>query len=552
MSRSNRPLVAVLVATVGVLLAVAVTRLAGFTSAVDVALPFWAALAGLAGAVASSDAAAQRIALAVPLVLAAAIAIPSGPARHFVYGLLLAGALTIAFVDVARDGEIARGRAIALALLVVATRAFPFDAGAIVPLAVLAVGAIALTAAVCHPERSEGSVALLPLFLVSALALVTPLAPWDAALVPVAIAMGLGFQGAERRSPFFVLRSPRLLGFVIATLLVALIVGRWMLVAVAIVIVSRVVASMRRTGDGPAQPVPTPAFAFPLTASRAGAAIAAAGFAPGAFLAAADGWQRVAAALLFALSLVARPQPALILGLFALLVLAAAERRRDDGRDGRAPWAVTGALLFCAVALSAWSGAAAAAFPLFVARELWVPFAVVCAIALLLPQPRIAALLGAAAFVGFIVLMPEEPLHVEPVGVAVAPGASFVLEPPLESRAIDVVISGANIAGLGEGSVLGNLDVIDAAGEAFARPIRAGDAADWGAFRSGDLFRTLNPLPRRPGWTIRGAGREAALHGEGRLRIRLDRPIGRMIVTAAIELPADARLQIERMEVAAP
>ncbi|HEY0593468.1 MAG TPA: hypothetical protein VGF40_16975, partial [Thermoanaerobaculia bacterium] len=198
-------------------------------------------------------------------------------------------------------------------------------------------------------------------------------------------------------------------------------------------------------------------------------------------------------------------------------------------------------------------------------REMWAPVAIACAVGLLFVPAEgragrphhtagaiAASVIAAGAFVALVALIPREPYHVEPVGIAVGAGESFVLDAPLPSRAIDVVVSGANVSGLPAGTRIGTLQVVDAAGEAFARPIEVGDLADWGAFRPGDLFRTRNPLPRRPGWTIAGEGRDAALRGEGRLAVRVDRPIRRMIVAAAPSLPPDARLQIERMEVGQP
>ncbi len=572
---ANRGPGAFLLALAGCALAFAVARLAGFTSGTDAALPYWVFLASVAGAIAVSEGAAQWIALTIPLILGAAIAIPADPARHLVYGVLLATAFAIAVVDVAREGTVPQGRAIALALLVVATRAFPFDGSVVPPLLLLAAGTVALVvgtggvrasspasgwAVAESPRPGAGEdartppgVSLAAFFLIVAIALATPLAPWDAALIPVAIALAF-FAVRDSGRP----RSAPAIAFGVASLVLALVVGRWMAAGVAVVLAARAGATFLRRRNGPAQPVPAAMIAIPaLTASRAAGAIAGAGFAPGALFAPAEWWQRVAAALLFALSLFARPHPALLLALMALLVLS----RRESPRASRAA-AVTGALLFCAIALSAWSGAAAAAFPLFADRELWVPFAIVAAIAVAWassptrgragrPHPTIAAsAIAAASFVVFIIVLPEEPRHVEPVLTSIAAGESFVLEPPLESRAIDVIISGANISGLDEGTLLGRLDVVDAAGEAWARPIRAGEIADWGAFRSGDLFRTRNPLPRSPGWTIGGEGREASLRGEGRLRVRLERPIGRMIVAADRALPPGARLQIERMEVA--
>ena len=563
----NRSLSSLLLAVTGAALALAVSRLLGFTGAVDAALPFWVLLASLAGAVAISEAAAQRIALAIPLMLGAAIAIPDERARHLAYGLVLAASFAAAVVDVAREGTLSRGRAIALAMLVLATRAFPFDGGAVGWLAVVAIGTAALVLAACHPEpyvalrapqgrlregsgwgrretrgresadpsfprsattndggsadddsascavhppRSLATLGMTSFLLVVAIGLVTPLAPWDATLIPLVVAMAFfasrGF-GRPQAAPT--------VAMTIVSLLLALVVGKWMAAAVAIVLAS----AAARTYPGTANAVRRYGPYLPL----------------------------VAAALVAALALFARPHPAVILVLIALLVLAREPGARSASLRASA---VAGALLFGTIALSPWSGAAAAAFPLFAERGLWIPFAAVAAAAALLPFPRTGAIVGAAAFAAFALFLPKAPVHVEPVRTAIAPGESFVLAPPGPTRAVEIVISGANVSGLDAGTLLGRLDVVDAAGEAYARPIRVGDLADWGAFRSGDLFRTRNPLPLRPGWTIEGEGREAMLRGDGKLRVRLERPVGRIVVAADAALPPDARLQIERMEVA--
>lgn len=564
MSR-NRPSGAVVVAAAGAGLALAVARVAGWESGIDGALPFWVLLASLAGAVAASAVAAQRVALVIPLYLAAAIAIPHDAARHFAYGLLLAAALAVALLDVLRDGEVPRGRAIALALLVVATRAFPLEPQALIPLLLLAGGAAALIVAASRSGTGDAPALPLPGFVLAvALALVTPLAPWNAALVPLVIALAFASTPAPS-APALTLRWAAAAA---VALVAALVVGRWMAAGVAAIVAARVLS-----GFVPRARSAAPAVAFPLAASRAGGAIAAFGFAPAAVLAPALAWQRVAAALLFALSLLARPQPALILALAALLVLVRPQQDAAPAPWGGAGDAVPAVLLFCAVALTAWSGAVAASFPLFADRALWVPFALAAALALLLagaspsvergtageddearrPRrallPLLASIAGAAAFVVFVGLLPDaEPS--QRIRTAVAPGTSFAFELPKESRAFSLVVSGANVSGLAEGTRVGTLQVVDIAGRAFQRPIAIGDLADWGAFRSGDLFRTTNPLPHRPGWTIRGEGRNAVLYGEGRLRVALDTPIDRVIVVASPALSPDARLQVERVEVA--
>ncbi|HEU5163131.1 MAG TPA: hypothetical protein VFV54_08305, partial [Thermoanaerobaculia bacterium] len=69
--RASGPIGALALAAAGSALAFAVARLAGFTSGMDAALPFWVLLAGLAGVIATSERASQWTALAIPLMLGA-------------------------------------------------------------------------------------------------------------------------------------------------------------------------------------------------------------------------------------------------------------------------------------------------------------------------------------------------------------------------------------------------------------------------------------------------------------------------------------------------
>jgi hypothetical protein len=126
------------------------------------------------------------------------------------------------------------------------------------------------------------------------------------------------------------------------------------------------------------------------------------------------------------------------------------------------------------------------------------------------------------------------------VAVALAPRESLDLDVP--EHAASLIVSGANVAHLRRGAVLGR---IDAAGH---EPIdlRIGDAADWGAMRREQAYGSRNPTPRDPAGRIRGFGYNAWVDGAG--RIALPRGVRSIRVTGAETLPAGATLQVEGFE----
>jgi hypothetical protein len=103
--------------------------------------------------------------------------------------------------------------------------------------------------------------------------------------------------------------------------------------------------------------------------------------------------------------------------------------------------------------------------------------------------------------------------------------------------ATSLIVSGANVAHMTRGTLLGTID---------ARPIRIGDAADWGYLRRDHFYGTRNPLPADPAGKLRGYGYAAWVDGAGRVPLT---PRARVIrVTADAALPAGASLQVEGFE----
>lgn len=142
----------------------------------------------------------------------------------------------------------------------------------------------------------------------------------------------------------------------------------------------------------------------------------------------------------------------------------------------------------------------------------------------------------ARAFPYFLrVATPER--HRTLVAHALAPSRSEVYAVP--DGATHLVVSGANVAHMRRGAILGRLDP-------GHRAVRIGDGADWGYLRRGAWYRAHNPLPRDSAGKIRDYGYSAWVDGAG--RIPLPRGARTIRVTADAKLPADASLQVEGFE----
>lgn len=123
------------------------------------------------------------------------------------------------------------------------------------------------------------------------------------------------------------------------------------------------------------------------------------------------------------------------------------------------------------------------------------------------------------------------------VAQALAPNRSEIYTVP--DGATHLVVSGANVAHMRRGAILGRI-------EPGHRAVRIGDGADWGYLRRGAWYRAHNPLPRDSAGKIRDYGYSAWVDGAGRIPL----PPGAQTirVTADAKLPADASLQVEGFE----
>lgn len=121
------------------------------------------------------------------------------------------------------------------------------------------------------------------------------------------------------------------------------------------------------------------------------------------------------------------------------------------------------------------------------------------------------------------------------IAEALPAGGSLIRDVPPGAKWL--VVSGANVARMPRGTRLGTVD---------SRPIRIGDAADWGSLRRAYFYGTRNPLPRDPAGKLRDYGYSAWVDGAGRVPLPANARTVRVVADSA--LPPGALLQVEGFE----
>lgn len=125
------------------------------------------------------------------------------------------------------------------------------------------------------------------------------------------------------------------------------------------------------------------------------------------------------------------------------------------------------------------------------------------------------------------------------VGRIVGAGESLLLEVPVGAEAL--IVSGAHVATMKDGTVLGHLDP-------GRQELVIGNLADWGYMRREFFPDSRNPLPRDSAGRVHGYGYAAWVDGAG--RIRLPKNARQIRVTGDPRLRGAAKLQIEAFEMA--
>ena len=517
-----------------------------YTTAVDAALQLWAAVPTLAAMVARRRA-RNLIVFGTPLVLMAALFLPDARLRWLTIGVIFGGSLLLSAYSAnakqrtvgaatMRRGTIGLGEASWLLLLALTPRLIPFGWTEAGGLALVLTGGIAILAVASVEVESKAERRVLRsafdsppvppdlLMVVAAFGLLTPLVPLNASLYPLAIAVAL--LAATRRS----------VPLAIIAVAAGWAVGRWGGAGAAVV----AAAGWVGVGRGGVRGV-IPPIAFGAARAAAGA-IAFAPIAVRGWLTASLG-TRLAAAALLALSAFARPLPAFLLASTALILGVVSSRVRRLSL-------VTAVFSLGLFSLAAWNGIVAASFPAAMPPALWGTLAIGGAVALLFPISVATSAIAAATAVLMFALIGGAPAaDLQQVEASLAAGESIIIRPQRSASSFAVIVSGANVAELETGTLVGSLRVVDSAGHGWSRKVTIGDLADWGAFREGFAFRTRNTIPHDSSWELQDEGRRAWLRGEGRVEVRLERPAAMVEIRADESLSPDARLLIRRLEV---
>ncbi|HUO85234.1 MAG TPA: hypothetical protein VM534_08985 [Thermoanaerobaculia bacterium] len=508
-------------------------------TAVDLAVPWIAGIVVLLGALVTDRRIGDRITLAVPLLIGAAVAAPGEPLRLAAYGVIFAVATASAAIGMfAREATLAPWRAVAFVLLTFLPIGLTGVEPALGPLVFL-LGGVALITWIFAQAEGFGP---FHLALALAIALVTPLTPWRGALFPLVLGLSLlvmvrvNLRGGGR----WVAR-PADLALLAIALGAGVAAGRWG----ALIALTAIFSTLfERRQESPAAPL----AAFPL-AMPGGfpPLIRPLLFTPRTLLDVVSGGAReiVPFAILAGGALLARPFVATAFVLSAASLVSLKIRRKDFAVTRSFP---TLLIVFLIIVLFPWSGVVSSLFPLPLPQ--WQLAAMVAAAAapLMFAGRFVAGAVGSLLFVVLLVLMPPTGGTRQNSEVAVlAPGERAVFPLARPARRIRIVTAGANVSERRPGETLGWIEMI-AGGEGWRRPIRIGETADWGAFRGEQSFFTRNVVPEIPAGSISGSGRTAEIRGSGMILVDAPAPVDWIAVRADPGLESDDRLIVEWVE----
>lgn len=508
--------------------------LAGRTP-VDRDLPLLGAAIVLIAWSAGRTAAAAPIVFGVPLLMVVEMAIADERSRLFLLGVVVAGALAaaIAALDDRQGIATAPARLLAmLAVLLLRIAGWHPQFRDLVQAGIILIGVAALIQLFSSPVRRVPT-ACLALGVV--IGIVTPSFPFAASLYPLVLALlGLVMRTIVREASGEVLDRPLLFAAASGAIIISVVGGRWLLWIVAATLVAAIISRYRSRAVA-LVPALAAAGLIPSRLYASLASLRAWTVAP--FFVTGGGTSApivLVSATLAVLAIVSRPTLAPLVAL-AVAVFGAL-LPRPSRLEGAAP-----VFAILIVALLAWSGVPARFFPLPLGVA---ALALIAATAL---SGRFAVVVAAVgvALVSIEPLLPNALDRVEAVGIALAPGASFRFEGQAPAA---VIVSGANIAHLRSGTLLGRMAVVDRRGQETKRDITVGDASDWGFLRQRLYFYSRNPLPRDPRGRLIGFGYDAFVTGGGRVTIGPTTRGATARITAAASLPRTARLQIDALE----
>lgn len=235
----------------------------------------------------------------------------------------------------------------------------------------------------------------------------------------------------------------------------------------------------------------------------------------------------------------------------ALVVAIASVLLHQRARDVRVMAWLPVVWMFAVIARFAESGAMATLVVPRIEARLWglvIASAVLVAVAARFSRRSAAVVAGAALIAMLMMERPAaSPLYVS-VDRSLSRGEKTEIQIDADLREIDLILSGARVSTLGADAVLGHVSWIDGSGRGERRVVRAGDAPDWGAFRSSERFGSRNRLPAGVRPRVEGFGASSFAVGEGRLRLRAGAPLRRLRIETAASIPAEARLMVVGFE----
>lgn len=537
-SRTRSRLLAPLAACVAAVVAVSVA--APSDNFVDRALPLYALAFAIVALLEGRRFGDAPLALALPLLAVARVAVHDENLRILVYGVVLASSVTIfAARTLARHGELTVVEGLALTgVCVAAMKLVPLSPPLAPAQAVAIAGSLILVASLAGRRGIDAGALLVAI----AAGIVTPLDPLKGSLFPLLLAAAL-----------WALRGPS--PFSIAALVgCSALAGRWSwplaALVVAALLLEEIVDAARARRSAPAALV----AAIPAGSLAPGTgALAAAAFAPEsiASFARLTLSARAGAAALAATGLVLRPALGTLymLGALAVLLSSAAREERGEGPVTKPIPLVATALVAAMIALAGYSGAVVSRFPLP------LPLASVALVALVAlaawpvrRAPALAIVLSTSLLVAAVALLHGGVTAGASRVVAVlAPGQTY--EAGIEAAdALRVELAGGNLAGLAPGEVVATVEAFDAEGRVARREVTIGEIADWGFGRPGHYFAARNEWPLVTGAKIAEYGSEAFFGGSGTIEVAFPRSV-RLRVTASPALPASGRINVDAVGV---
>ncbi len=533
--RSLIRLVVALTACVGTVTVLSLA-LAG-DNRVDAALPLYATAVAAIALLEGRRFGDATLAVAIPLLGVARIAVVDENLRVLLYGVTLATAAAIFAVRaLARGGRLGTGEGLVLIGSCIAVmRLVPWSGELAVAQAIVIAGVLVLALSLATREGLGAGALVVCL----AVGFATPLEPMKAALFPILVATLLA-----------VLRGPS--PFSVAALVgSAAIAGLWAWPIAALVLAAGVLSELlepvleRRSAPAHAML----GIAAPASLSFSFGALAAFAFSPESMarIARIARPARIAAVALGVAALVVRPSLGVLYMIAALAVVLVDELADPETRQPSVSPIPLVAAVFCAAMLSlaGFSGAVVSKFPLP------LPLAGIVAVAAVAMSAAAArrspAFAVCAAAIALTLAVPL--VGVEPRGTlldartVLSPGEAYETDLPRGSE-VRIELSGANVTALEPGAVVGSVEAIDRRGRVLRRDVAIGDIADWGFGRPGHHFAARNDWPPSTAAKVAGYGHEAFFGGSGTITISMPE-MNRIRITAASSLPENGRLNVE-------